>query len=153
MTRLLLLPLVLGSAGLLLLPVSASAHGLESSLQRLGNLSAGLETRYSNGLPAGDANVRLLVPGGEAIQLGHTDAAGKLSFRLPAQAHADWEIQIDAGPGHKDYLELPPGQLQPAAAISHSETGPLLALRHLGSVGLLGLLGAAGGLLLRRQRP
>ena len=59
----LLLPLLAGSLGVLLLPIGARAHGLESSLQRLGNLTAGLETHYSNGLPAGDANVRLLVPG------------------------------------------------------------------------------------------
>jgi len=149
----LLLPLLAGSLGVLLLPTGARAHGLESSLQRLGHLTAGLETHYSNGLPAGDANVRLLVPGGEPIQLGRTDAAGKLTVHLPAQAHADWEIQVDAGPGHKDYLELPPRAAQPAAALSHSETGPLVSLRHLGGVGLLGLLGAAGGLLMRRQRP
>jgi nickel transport protein len=151
----LLLPLLLGSAGLLLLSSGsgARAHGLESSLQRLGNLSAGLESHYSSGLPAADAKVRLLVPGAEPIALGRTDAAGKLTFQLPAQAHADWEIQIEAGPGHKDYLELPPSRPQSAAAISHSETGPFVALRHLGSAGLLGLLGAAAGLLMCRQRP
>ncbi len=149
----LLLPLLAGSVGLLLLPGGARAHGLESSLERHGNLSAGLQSHYSNGLPAGDASVRLLVPGGEAISLGRTNAEGKLSFQLPARASADWEIQVDAGSGHKDYLELPPRQSQSAAVSSRSETGLLLARRQLGGLGLLGLLGAAGGLLLRRQRP
>ena len=148
-----LLPLLAGSIGLLLLPIGARAHGIETNLQRFGNLSAGLQTPYSNGLPAGDASVRLLVPGGEAISLGRTNAEGKLSFQLPARASADWEIQVDAGPGHKDYLELPPRQPQLGAVSSHSETGPLLAMRHLGGLGLFGLLGAAGGLLWRRQRP
>ena len=97
--------------------------------------------------------MRLLVPGGEAISLGRTNAEGKLSFQLPARASADWEIQVDAGSGHKDYLELPPRQSQSAAVSSRSETGLLLARRQLGGLGLLGLLGAAGGLLLRRQRP
>ena len=152
MTRL-LLPALAGSACLLLLPGGARAHGLESSLQRLGKLTAGLETHYSSGLPAGDANVRLLVPGGQAIALGRTNAEGKLTFQLPAQASADWEIQVDAGPGHRDYIELPPRQPQSTAAVSHSETGPWIGLRHLGGLGLIGLLGAAGGLLMRRQSP
>jgi nickel transport protein len=50
--------------------------------------------------------VRIVPPQGEAIVLGQTNAEGQLQFQLPRQAGSDWELQVDAGPGHRDYLEL-----------------------------------------------
>ncbi len=94
------------------------AHGIQSSLERLGSLSASgggseiqLETSFSNGTPAHDASVSLIPVGGEGppIAVGHTDAMGQLTFKLPPVASGNWEIQVDAGPGHRDYLEIPPG--------------------------------------------
>ncbi len=90
-------------------PAAAQAHGIESSLTRLQSLSDSLmlESRFSNGEPTSDAIVRLVAPDGQAVELGRTDAEGQLSFALPKQANGDWELQVDGGPGHRDYLEMP----------------------------------------------
>lgn len=136
-----------------LLAGSARAHGIQSTLERLPDLTAQLESSFSSGMPARDAAVRLIPPGGEPITVGQTDARGHLSFRLPPQASPDWEIQVDAGPGHRDYLELPAAASSPgAASLTRGAGAPaglrtsLLALGGLGGVGLL------AGLLRRRAR-
>lgn len=130
---------------------AARAHGIETSLQRLSALREGfaasgyqLESSFSSGEPAGDAVVRAVPPsGGAGVEIGRTDAQGRLRFRLPAQVQADWELQVDAGPGHRDYLELPGGQAGPPAALAPvkpSRWRPLLpAASALALVGLLGL--------------
>jgi nickel transport protein len=125
-----------------------------------------IQSRFSTGMPAADAAVRLLPSdGSEPIDLGRTDAEGRFRFRLPAQAREDWEIQVDAGPGHRDYLELAPTQAPGAMGVSPAR--PLNRLRHdalaalpgsarygaipwvlLGSIGTLSL----GGLLWQRRR-
>lgn len=168
-------PALLAAAGLSLSPLAARAHGIESSLQRLGSLTAGmdfsrpaaggaaasgrleLQSRFSSGVPATEAAVRVVPPdGGQPIEVGRTDAEGRLTFSLPAQARADWEVQVDAGPGHRDYLELP-------GAGNGGDSAPLPPLRELSKtpgggwvpltlIGLLGL-GGAGGWLRRRRRP
>ncbi|MFZ9947186.1 MAG: hypothetical protein ACO3FN_08975, partial [Vulcanococcus sp.] len=90
-------------------PAAVQAHGIESSVTRLQSLSDSLvlESRFSNGEPTSDALVRLVAPDGEAIDLGRTNAQGQLSFALPSQANGAWELQVDGGPGHRDYLEMP----------------------------------------------
>lgn len=125
-----------------------------------------LQSRFSSGVPAADAAVRLLPSnGGEPIELGRTDAEGKFRFQLPSEARGDWEIQVDAGPGHRDYLELTPTAapgvlgVSPEQRMSRLRHDVLAALpgsfRHgaapwvlLGSLGTLGL----GGLLRQRRR-
>jgi len=148
-----LLPGLLAAGVLLLAPGASRAHGIQSSLERFGGLSAQLESSFSSGDPARDAEVRLVPPGGGApIALGHTDSQGRLSFRLPPQASPEWEIQVDAGPGHRDYLEVPAASSGTTPAISSSESslaGPRSQLLALGAVGLTGLL---GGLWMRRPR-
>ncbi len=141
------------ASSLLLAPGVARAHGIQSSLERFGGLSAQLESSFSSGVPASDAEVRLVPPGGGApIALGHTDNQGRLSFRLPPQASPDWEIQVDAGPGHRDYLEVPPAGAGKAATVSSSE-GPVRgAMSHMLALGALGISGLVGGLLTRRPR-
>ena len=153
MSRFPLLPAVLAAGALLLAPGAARAHGIESSLERFGGLSAQLESSFSSGVPASDAVVRLVPPaGGAPIALGHTDSQGRLSFRLPPQATADWEIQVDAGPGHRDYLEVPPAASGKASTLSSSD-GPLRGTLSNGlALGALGLSGLMGGLLMRRPR-
>ncbi len=153
MVRVRLLPAVLAASALWLAPGASRAHGIQSSLERFGGLSAQLESSFSSGVPASDAEVRLMPPGGGApISLGHTDSQGRLRFRLPAQASPDWEIQVDAGPGHRDYLEVPAAGGGAAASVRSSE-GPLAAARSqtlaFAAVGLSGLL---GGLWMRRPR-
>ena len=99
---------------ILLSPAAAQAHGIESSLTRLQSLSDSLmlQSHFSNGQPTSDAVVRLVAPDGNAVELGRTNAEGQLSFALPKQANGDWELQVDGGPGHRDYLEMPVQQGQ-----------------------------------------
>jgi nickel transport protein len=137
---------------------AAHSHAIESSLERLSALNDKLllESRFGNGEPASDAVVRLVPPGGQPVEVGRTDGQGRLSFTLPSQASADWEVQVDGGPGHRDYLELPAGS-GPAARVQGEPRLPLLAGRSpLVAVGLLGLGGLGLGLgslqLLRRRQ-
>lgn len=150
------LSLLAGGCALAILGTPAAhAHGIQSTLERLGSLTSSspfqLESKFSSGLPARDASVRMVSPdGATAVELGHTNAEGQLTFQLPAQARADWEVQVDAGPGHRDYVELPasaPGAL-------HSQVAPFPAFmaRTLHSLGAVALLGAMAGLMLHRPR-
>jgi hypothetical protein len=94
--------------------------------------------------------VRLVAPDGESRELGRTNEKGQLSFALPKQANGEWELQVDGGPGHRDYLEMPvqqgQAQLDQISQHSHGST-PL---------GWLGALGATAMLLglqrIRRHR-
>lgn len=149
-------PLLVGGCVLALLGGSAAqAHGIQSTLERLTGLTASrpyqLESRFSSGLPASDAAVRMVSPDGHSsVELGYTNAEGQLTFTLPAQARADWEVQVDAGPGHRDYVELP-GSTPPALQ------GQLVPARHslaqaVRSLGAVALLGSLAGLMLHRPR-
>lgn len=149
------LPLVAAGVVLVLgVAPEVRAHGIETTLERVGDLLSSspyqLESRFSSGVPAREAAVRMVSPDGSAsVDLGHTNANGQLTFTLPSQARADWEVLVDAGPGHRDYLELPaPGTLHSQA------TPPSHALaRTLRSLGAVALLGTVAGLLLHRPRP
>ena len=118
-------PLRALALAILLSPAAAQAHGIESSLTRLQSLSDGLmlQSQFSNGEPTSDAVVRLVAPDGQAVELGRTNAEGQLSFALPKQANGDWELQVDGGPGHRDYLEMPVQQGQ--AQLDRISQGPL----------------------------
>ena len=74
-----------------------------------------LQSRYSTGVPAAAAAVSLVAPGQSPIPLGVTDAQGRLRFALPARAQADWELKVEQGSGHRDYLELPQAPARPLA--------------------------------------
>jgi nickel transport protein len=138
---------------------AARSHAIESSLERLSALNDQLllESRFGNGEPASDAVVRLVPPGGQPVEVGRTDGQGRLNFQLPSQASADWEVQVDGGPGHRDYLELPASS-GPAAQVESQPRLPLAAAAvgraPLLAVGLLGLggLGLGGLKLVRRRR-
>jgi hypothetical protein len=52
--------------------------------------------------------VRLLNADGSAGQeLGRTDQAGRLTLDLDTVQDGIVDLQIDGGPGHRDYLEMP----------------------------------------------
>jgi nickel transport protein len=148
---------LIGLASLVLAPVQVRAHGIESSLERLTSLSDSLrlESQFSSGQPASDAAVRIVPPdGGTPIELGRTDAAGRIVFTLPPQASRQWEVQVDAGPGHRDYLELPePAATSPQPApVSRSHPYPLVeGWAFLPPLGVLAVAGLAG--MLRPRRP
>jgi nickel transport protein len=149
---------VLTSAGLLSLvwATPTRAHGIESSLERLSLLKSDtfqLESRFSSGEPAQSATVRVVSPQGDAIEVGQTNGEGQLRFQLPRQAGSDWEVQVDAGPGHRDYLELDSGAQSTAPARRLTQPQRWLDQRTHLLVGLTGAgLGAAGLLRLRRRQ-
>lgn len=136
------------------------AHAIESSITRLASLNDGLQvhSQFASGQPTVAAKVRLIAPGGEAIELGRTDAQGLLSFALPKGASGDWEVQIDGGPGHRDYLTMPvqAGQAQLDRLSERELPGlgdSLATLLHPGVLALGGVCGVAGVLIsLDRRR-
>ena len=104
----LLAPLVLLSSvlhGALLAP--AKAHQIESALHYIdGDLL--LSSNFSNGEPTQGAVVRLLnADGTPGQELGRTDTEGRLSIDLSSVGNGTIDLQVDGGPGHRDYLELP----------------------------------------------
>jgi nickel transport protein len=150
-------PLLTGGVVLAMLAAPAvRAHGIESNLEKLGdrlsNTPYQLESRFSTGLPAKEATVRMVSPDGTAsVDLGETNAEGRLTFSVPAQAKADWEVQVDAGPGHRDYIELP--GTQPAGLQGEIQRMSQPWARALGPLGAVALLGTVASLLHHRRRP
>ena len=145
--------LAFSGALLLLSPGLARAHGIQSTVIHLAGSSDKLlvQSAFSSGVPTSDAVVRLVPPGGQPLEVGRTDSQGQLSFALPKNASGEWELQVDGGPGHRDYLEMPvrAGQAQ-LDQLSEHEHPPLG-----GMVAGLGGLGAAAMLLglQRTRRP
>jgi len=149
-----LLPVLLGAATLVLAPGLVRAHAIESDLSVMGaphsHLQAGpttpgskleLASHFSTGMPARDASVRLIpAQGGTPIELGRTNADGRLAFALPAGIGRDAEIQVDAGAGHRDWIELSElGRPARQAVLPWGALrGNLLTLAPLAALGLLG---------------
>ena len=139
---------------LLLLASAAPAHShaIESSLERISSLTDQLvlDSRFGNGEPADGAVVRLVPPNGEPVEVGRTDASGQLRFQLPSNATSAWELQVDRGPGHRDYLELPGAA--PALSTGFNSSRPGQGIRtELALLGLSGAAGALGGALSWRR--
>ena len=118
------------------LPMAGHAHAIESTINYLdGELK--LHSSFSTGDAAAGATVRLLqADGSPGEELGQMDTNGVLSLTLPALQQGVLDVQIDGGPGHRDYLSLPmrEGVVQ-IDAVSQGETA---------SPGWLALLGGAG---------
>ena len=97
------------SGALMALAVAAPshAHQIESALTYL-NGDLELRSNFSNGTPATGAVVRLLNPDGSAGDiLGTTDASGQIRLDLSDVEDGRYDLQVDAGPGHRDYLDIP----------------------------------------------
>ena len=87
--------------------IPTQAHQIESALHYL-NGELELSSSFSNGEPTKGAVVRLLNADGSARQeLGRTDQAGRLTLNLDTVQDGVVDLQIDGGPGHRDYLEMP----------------------------------------------
>lgn len=85
----------------------AEAHGVESSLRYL-NGQLELTSNFSTGEPVEGAIVRLLQDDGSpGEELGRIDNEGRLQMTLPALNDGLVDLQVDGGPGHRDYLTLP----------------------------------------------
>ena len=127
----------------LLWPCMAQAHGIETSLSPLRGLNDQLllQSQFSNGEPARDAVVRLVPPNGRPLELGRTDGQGQLSFALPKGAQGSWELQVDGGPGHRDYLDMPvqrgQAQLDRVSAHPQPARGWLMGVSGLGAAAML----------------
>jgi nickel transport protein len=78
--------------------------------------------------------------GREPVELGRTDAQGRLTFVLPANAGPDAEIQVDAGAGHRDWIALSEinGSAPQALHRPSLVRTTLLAAAPLTALGLLG---------------
>jgi len=141
---------VLSAAG------SAEAHAIQTSLEAFRNNHVLLlQSSFGNGEPAQAALVSLVPPGGEPIPVGRTNSKGQLSFALPSNAHGEWDVQVDGGPGHRDYLSLPVNNGQAdlnRISDGHRPSPPdrLSAWPLVGAVG--GLMGGCTALLLGRHR-
>ena len=108
---------------LLLSPVTlmpVQAHQIESALSYMdGTLE--LSSSFSNGEATKGAVVRLLNADGSAgTELGRTDASGKLKLDLSGVDDGVIDLQVDGGPGHRDYLEMRvnDGEVNPEAVVS-----------------------------------
>jgi len=137
-------------AGAMAMAPSASwAHGVETNftaLQASGLIE--LRTQFSSGEPLADAEVRLQSPdGSKTLKLGRTGSDGRFSAQLPAQASRQWELVIDGGPGHRDYLELN----GPRASQQRSWAHWLIGLGVLG--GTLAMTGCLSHGQQRQHRP
>ena len=87
---------------------SAQAHAIQTNLESLSNNHLLLlQSSFGDGQPAQAALVTLVSPGGQPIPVGRTNSKGQLSFALPRDANGEWDVQVDGGPGHRDYLSLP----------------------------------------------
>lgn len=87
---------------------SAQAHAIQTNLEAFRNNHLLLQSSFGNGQPAEAALVTLVPPGGgQPIPVGRTNSKGQLSFALPSDANGAWDVQVDGGPGHRDYLSLP----------------------------------------------
>ena len=145
--------LTFGILGALLAPQPGRAHAIESTLVRIQSLhnTLQLDSHFSTGLPVEGAQVRLVSPDGQqSVTVGQTDRLGGLRFQLPATARASWEVQVDGGAGHRDYLELP------SAALSGPQAGqPRTAQPGHGGLLPLGvmLLGMVSGGWIWIRRP
>ena len=115
--------LLIGAA----LQPSVKAHGVETSFSGL-EASGLLQFRshFSTGEPLVNAEVRLQSPdGSESLKLGRSGSDGRFKAKRPALANREWEVVVDGGPGHRDYLEL---------------SRPLLGISALGSLALFGFI-------------
>ena len=122
-----------------LAPTAAHSHGIESTLTYFSG-SLELSSGFSTGEPAQGAIVRLLqADGSPGQELGRMDADGKLTLELPALDHGEVDLQVDGGPGHRDYLTVPirEGHVQ-IEAVSEAPLSPVRARS------LLTLLGGTG---------
>ena len=98
-----------GLAGLaLLMPSRGLAHAVQTDVSSL--LPSGainLRTSFSSGEPLAHAPVRLEShDGSQSIPLGATDGDGHFAATLPELDSQSWDVVIDGGIGHRDYLGL-----------------------------------------------
>ena len=123
----------------------AHAHGIESSLRYL-NGQLELSSSFSTGEPVEGAVVRLLnADGTPGEELGQIGSKGQLTLTLPNLVEGILDLQVDGGPGHRDYLELPirQGNVLLEEVVQTPQSLPITpTLAWLGAPALLGLVGS-----------
>lgn len=122
----------------------ARAHSIQSTLNYLDG-SLELNSSFSTGTPAEGAMVRILKADGTPGQeLGRMDAEGKLTLTLPPMHEGMIDLQVDGGPGHRDYLALPirAGQVQLDEVVQEHHRP--LGIMHFALTGAPLMLGCSG---------
>ena len=131
----------------------AQAHGIESSLRYLdGQLE--LSSSFSTGEPVEGAAVRLInADGTPGDELGEIGANGQLVLTLPDLVEGVLDLQVDGGPGHRDYLELPirQGSVLLDEVVQTQTQNQSTALSPFAWLGAPALLGLAGLMVKVRQ--
>jgi len=58
---------------------------------------------------------------------------------MPSRVDGDWELQVDGGPGHRDYLEIPvqQGNAEPDQISEQQHHNPLAWISALGATAML----------------
>ena len=85
----------------------SKAHSIQSELNFI-NGKIELKSEFSNGSAVQGAVVRYIKPNGiPAEEIGRLNYQGRLIFDLPDIHNGEVELQVDGGPGHRDYLLLP----------------------------------------------
>ena len=85
-------------------------------------------------------------------ELGEIGANGQLVLTLPDLVEGVLDLQVDGGPGHRDYLELPIRQgsvLLDEVVQTQNQFTALPAFAWLGAPALLGLI----GLMVKVRQP
>jgi nickel transport protein len=139
-----------GGAAVFAAAGSAHAHAIETNLEAFrNNHLLLLQSSFGNGQPATAALVTLVSPGGHPIPVGRTNSKGQLSFALPRDANGEWEVQVDGGPGHRDYLSVPinNGQADLNRMSAGHQPNPIEWLSDLNLAAPWILIGALGGFL------
>ena len=157
-----IMPAVAVSAVVIAAAGSAQAHAIQTNLEAFRNNHVLLlQSNFGNGQPAEAALVTLVPPGGQPIPMGRTNSKGQLSFALPSDANGEWDLQVDGGPGHRDYISLPinKGQADLNRMSDGHRPSPLewLSASNLASAWILvgavgGFIGGGTALLLGRHR-
>ena len=120
---------IAGLAAVALLgPARGFAHAVQTDVGSL--LPSGLinlRTSFSSGEPLAHAPVRLEShDGSRSIALGETDAEGRFTGELPALDSDAWDVVIDGGIGHRDYLGLDESWPSSEALLGWLRNGGLL---------------------------
>jgi nickel transport protein len=139
-----------GSIAVVSAATSAQAHAIQTNLESFRNNHVLLlQSSFGDGQPASGALVTLVPPRGQPIPMGRTNSTGQLSFALPRDANGEWDVQVDGGPGHRDYLRVPinHGQADLNRLSDGHQPPPIEWLSAMTMASPWILIGAVGGFL------
>lgn len=133
---------------LVLMPAAASAHGVQTDIERASAVSVRFTLGGEGALA--DARYRVLAPGSDApFQRGRSDATGRVVFR-PDRA-GPWRVHLSTANGHGGRRVIRVADPSTAAdQVAQAPSGASWLLRLGAGAGYL--IGLAGVFVLWRQR-